>query len=495
MSADSISQRSLRALRWVGIGAAARALSQVVVQITLARLLGPEAFGQFALIMTMIGLGFMLADLGLGAALIQKPELQEGDVAFALGWMTLAALVWAVLLVVLAPQWSRLLGTPEAASMSTLAAAVVLLMTWRNVAWSLLRRDIRFRASQMIDLGAYLLVFGGVSVALALKGFGAWSLLIGQASQVLVSLVATYAICRHPLRMRLAGDKSLLRFGLGALGNDLMAWTANSLDRVLIGRNWGMDALGFYAMAYNLVRAPTTLAIEALQGLIFASSSRMQQDLYALGRGFLLAVSALMVVTTPGMLLVAMEGQPLIELVFGDAWRPAAPMVAALALSVPCLAAAALCASVLRGTGAVGTEFRLQAAGSLLLLGGLLALASWPLAQAVWWITAATAVRAAMLAAAVLLRLQVRAWDLIQACRGAWLLSAAVVLAVLASRQFETAGLSGQPWLSLLAGAGTGAALVAFRPRSVFGAALSDYLHGQLAGRPAWGWFVGRLAA
>lgn len=485
----------MRALRWVGIGAVARAVSQLAVQITLARLLGPEAFGQFALVVTLIGLGFMLADLGLGTALIQKPELQAADVSFALGWMTLAALAWGGVLIALAPQWSRLLGAEETASMSVLAAVVVLLMTWRNVSWSLLRRDIRFRASQLIDAVGYLFIFGGVSVGLALNGWGAWSMLIGLSCQVLFSLAATYAICRHTLRMQLSGDGGLLRFGLGALGNDLVAWTANSLDRVMIGRNWGMDALGFYATASNLVRAPMTLAVESLQGLIFASSSRMQEDRAALGRGFLLGASALMVVTVPSMMLVALEARQLIVLVYGNAWLPAAPLMAALALCVPGIALAALSSSVLRGTGAVGTEFRLQAAGSLLLLGGLLGLAGWPLVQAIWWVTVIALLRAAVLAGAVLVRLQLRVADLARACRGAVLLATAVSLAVLVSRGWGGPELPPSSWLPLLVGLGAAAALVTWSPRTFLGVALSDFLYGQLAGRRAWCWLAGRLAA
>lgn len=484
----------MRALGWVGIGAGARVLSQLVVQIALARLLGPEAFGQFTLMLTLIGLGFLLADLGLGAALIQKAELHPQDVAFALGWMTLAASVWAVLLIALAPWWSQWLGTEEIASMSVLAAGVVLLMTWRNVAWSLLRRDIRFRESQIVDLAAYLVVFGGVSVTLALQGCGAWSLLIGMACQVLFSLVATYALCRHSLRMRLRGDRELLRFGLKSLGNDLMAWTSASLDRVVIGRTWGMDALGFYAVAANLVRAPTALALEAVQGLIFASSSRLQEDLPVLARGFLLTMSAIAVGTLPTLLLVALEAGRVITLVYGDAWLPAAPLMAALALSVPFVAAAALSSSVLRGLGAAGTEFCVQAAGAVLLLGGLIGLASLPISQAVWWITGVCALRAAVLVGTVLSRLRLRAADLLQALRGALVLAAAVVVAVCIGRS-----LSGLPptvlsWLPLLFGAGAGILVLALRPRSILGVALSNFLHAYLSGRPTWGWLAGRLA-
>lgn len=494
MAAESISRRSLLGLAWVGVAAAGRVVSQLLVQIVLARLLGPDAFGQFALIMTIIGLCCMLADLGLGAAMVQKAELSEADISLTLGFTTLSALGWAVLLVMSAPTWSELIGAPELGPMALLAACVVVLLAWRNIAWNLLRRDLRIRDSQLVDLAGYLFVFGGVSVVLAMQGFGAWSLLIGLACNALYSLVATYALCRHTLRARLSGDPKLLRFGLTTLGNDLMVWVSGSLDRVIVGRNWGMEALGCFAVASNLVRSPTALALESLQGLIFASGSRLQDDAAALRRGFSLAASASMVATLPAMVLLALEAERVVEFVYGKAWLAAAPAVAALAISVPCLSAAALATSILRAKGAVSGEFGIQAACAALLVAGLVALADWPLAQAVWWITGVAALRAALLVGKVLSRLQMRVADLIRDCRGALLLAACVGLTTLLVRFTESIATGASSWAPLLSGSGLAVLLLWVRPRTFLGSGLTQFLHLRLSSRPSWSWLAGRLA-
>ena len=79
---DNIGDRSFNALVWNYIGSAIRMSSQLIIGVVLARLLGPEAFGVVAIGWLMIGLGNLVADFGLGSALIQNKTLVDVDIRF-----------------------------------------------------------------------------------------------------------------------------------------------------------------------------------------------------------------------------------------------------------------------------------------------------------------------------------------------------------------------------------------------------------------------------
>ena len=51
--------------------------SQFLIGIILARLLGPEAFGIVAVGWLMVGIGNLVADCGLSAAVIQSKSLKR----------------------------------------------------------------------------------------------------------------------------------------------------------------------------------------------------------------------------------------------------------------------------------------------------------------------------------------------------------------------------------------------------------------------------------
>jgi PST family polysaccharide transporter len=67
----------LRGLGWKAISQVMLQVSRVVVAIILARLLTPADYGLAAMVLVFSGLVYVFADLGLGAALIQRRELRR----------------------------------------------------------------------------------------------------------------------------------------------------------------------------------------------------------------------------------------------------------------------------------------------------------------------------------------------------------------------------------------------------------------------------------
>lgn len=453
-TAPTVASRSFDALGWVLLGAFGRVSGQLIVQITLARLLGPEAFGSFAVVLALMGLGLVLADAGFGAALVQRPTLTEDDIRQALGWTLLLGSTVAIVIATAAPGFAHLMGDPHLAPMFQVAAVLIVLMTVRNVSVSLLQRRLDFKGPQLIDFVSYVVCFGGVAVWAAVRGWGAWSLLVGFAAQVLFSLVATYLRCRHPLRPRLSGDRALAAFGLRAMGNELTTWAAEHLDRFIIARVWGLAALGQYSVSASLAKAPVGVLLASVRALTFAGTARAQADRAAVAGALLLLIEAAALVAWPLFLVVGLEAQAVLVLVYGPGWRDAAPLLAALAIAVPPLVISTLAASVVRGIGAVGLELRVLLVTSALFLLSLAALSFAPLSAVVWCAPAALALRAAWLLVEACRRLELPAFELLRAMRGALLLSVGAATPGLAMRLFAPHSFEKSSWLPLGASLG-----------------------------------------
>ena len=69
--------RTLSALSWSGIAQVARQLLQFVISVILARLLSPQEFGLIGMIVVFTGFARIFSDIGMGAALIQKLNLEQ----------------------------------------------------------------------------------------------------------------------------------------------------------------------------------------------------------------------------------------------------------------------------------------------------------------------------------------------------------------------------------------------------------------------------------
>ena len=49
----------------------------------------------------------------------------------------------------------------------------------------------------------------------------------------------------------------MMRFGGTITLNGLVVYIASNFEKVLLGRFWGVDAIGIYGRAYQLINIPT----------------------------------------------------------------------------------------------------------------------------------------------------------------------------------------------------------------------------------------------
>jgi O-antigen/teichoic acid export membrane protein len=463
VSTSNISSRSTTALFWGTGGAVGKIAGQMLVQITLARILEPETFGQFAILLSVLTLGGVLADCGFGAALIQRKEISNHDVSLALGWSLSIAIVIALLISLMAPFLANQFGDDSLVLMFTVSAFLIIPQAMGNLSTSLLQRDLHMKSIQIIHVFSYIVCFGGVATTLAILGWGGWGLIIAYAVQTAFKVVATYAICRHTLRPRLRGDWALIHFGLKSLANDLTNWSMDTLDRFLIGKFWGLYSLGLYSVAFNLSKAPSGLLVYAVQNIAFASTARLQGDLTAVGKGFQVVLAAMALATLPLFAIVAFESATVLHIVYGAKWIKAAPYMTALAASVPLISLGSITAAILRGTGAIGRELRVQVVTAVVFFSGLVLLRDSPLELAVWVVPAAYLVRLLLLLTVIRNRLELSMADMLSPFRGAAVLTVAGVGVTALVHDFPQATAIGMGVLPLLAGCCAIVLLLVFR--------------------------------
>jgi O-antigen/teichoic acid export membrane protein len=405
----SLARRSWLALRWSYAGALVRLLSQLVIQLALARFLGPQAYGQAAAALLVIGVGWLFADAGLGNALVQKPKIDNDDVAQALGWVLLVSLLIAAGVWLAAPWLARWWGDAGLVPLLRACGLFVPLQALSNLPASLMQRRLDMKRLQWIQTGGYVVTYGGLGLLMAAWGWGAWALVAAAGAHGAWCLVGCWLCERHTLRPQLHGDAGLRRFGLGVAASNLANWAVESLDRVLIGRLWGTAPLGEYVVAGNLARAPLNLLVNSAQQVAFASAARLQDDLTALRQGYLALLCVAMLLSAPLFALLAMHATALVQLLYGPRWAGAAPLFTVACAAVPALTLVAMTGPLLRAVGAVNLELRAQWPSLALLFCGLWWLQALPLAQAAWVAVVAAALRALFCIAGLAQRIQLRA--------------------------------------------------------------------------------------
>ena len=228
-------------------------------------MLSPHDFGLVAVVLALVGFAPMLIDLGTSEASTQKTLITPDQIS-TLFWLNIAiSLVLTVLLIGSSGTIAWFFGEPSITGIA-LALSVTFVMTAMSTQHSaLMRRAMQFHRIAMIDISANL-VGSIVSVVLALRGWGYWSLVAKPIVTAGWTAVAVWMSCRWvPGRPRISPDaKELVGFGLGVTGFTMTDYLARSADRLAIGYFQGAGPLGYFQNAFTIYSNVLSILTEPL---------------------------------------------------------------------------------------------------------------------------------------------------------------------------------------------------------------------------------------
>ncbi len=475
---SGLGQPSVAAVKWSTVATLARFLLQLCAQVMLARTLGPEIFGLFAMGMVVLTLASFLTGFGFSWSLLQRATVQAEDIRFALTWQVIVGLITTTWVYFLASWLALYFKEPRVQFVIEWLSLACLLTAAAGPATYLLQRDLNFRAIGLIQVGSYGAGYLLVGIPMAWLGWGAASLVAAWLVQASVVLVASYALKPHPLRPLLwyAGAATAIRTGRSVFITNIVNWLLNNMDRVLIGRLLNAQALGLYNVAYNMATLPNSLLLGALQPAFLAAGAQLQDQLPRLGRVYLNMLATVLVLVLPAFVFLALISDDLVRLLYGPAWREAGWVLQILFVSMPAYVVWGLSTPVLWNTGRQNFEFALQLPLVLIGAAGFYAFAGQGLRSAAGVAATLLVLRAAVMSLAAMRALQLR-WTIVlpHAVRGA-LLSGLCVLGVWSGHN-ATSGFD-SPWLALLVSGLLTLCAVAVpilcRPQQLLGAATID---------------------
>lgn len=445
---NNLVNRTLHAAIWNYIGGISKVLAQLVIQVWLARILGPEVFGQYATVLIVISLGWLFSDAGFGAALIQKAEISDADISYAFGWILILSLIVGLIVSSCSPWIANFMGDTTLKWPLMVCGPIIAVQALTNLSASLLRRELNMKRLQIIHVSGYIIGFGLVAMPLAYLNYGVWSLVIGYFVQTLIALIFGYLSVRHTLKPKLSGDVNLRNYGGNVLGVNMANWAIENLDRFIIGKQWGIQALGAYSAAFNLSRSPSQLIVSTLQSVVFSSASKVQDDLSRVRRGYLAVLSLSALLSFPFFALLALKAEFVITLLYGDKWHEAIPLFQAFCVVIPFYVMLALTGPVLGAIGMVKSEFKIQLCIMVMLVIGLAALSDLPLNEAVWLIPVLYFVRFLLMYIALATRLKLAHTETIAALLGGFSITLILILVMLLSNQLISAEFSPLIWVN-----------------------------------------------
>jgi O-antigen/teichoic acid export membrane protein len=345
------------------------------IGILVARILGPEAFGEYAFVVAINEFVNIVNGLAIAPALVQSrtesDRLYDTGYAVSFAQALVGLLISLAIAAVLAHERSM-----QSAWFLLLLAGARFPILLADVVLAGLDRNVHYGAIAWINLTTRSLP-NLACLWLAWLGWGPLTLVLRDvATGVLPWLLAHWwSGYRYRGRLGRSELRALMSYSGPMFVSRMLDIFLARFDRLVIGWFFGTRAIGLYHQARFVADAGVT-ASAPVTTVTFNLYARLQDDPARLGRAYALVNYFLARASLAGSTALLLAPEPVVRLLLGDEWLAAAPVLRILGLYAG-LAMLLLNSQVLLfARGVIFTNVRLRLA-QLAVLGPGVVAAAW----------------------------------------------------------------------------------------------------------------------
>jgi O-antigen/teichoic acid export membrane protein len=310
-------------------GNAAASFFLLVRNLLIARLISVEDYGIAATFAIAMAVVEMASFLGLQQQIVQDRDGNDPRFQAALqGFQVLRGVIAAVAMFLLADWIATFLGIPEVAWAYQLLAVVPILNALQHFDIYRLNRQMRFKP----------LLLTGMLPALA-SVIAVWPLVIwlGDYRVMLYALILqigltalmSHLVAERPYRLVL--DRALmvrsLTFGWPLLVNGFLMFFVFQGDKMIVGREMGMETLAIFAMGLTLALTPTLIIGKSAQNFFLPQLSQPHIAEAQFRHRAVITVEAVLAMTLIFVLGIALVGPALVHVLLGKGYAELAVLL------------------------------------------------------------------------------------------------------------------------------------------------------------------------
>lgn len=376
LAANADARQLWRFIGLYGASEMAQRVTRIVTTILLARMLLPDAFGVAAIAITTFELVRVVANCGIGQAVIRASDADVASAAEA-AWRLLWPLMSILMIVQVAIGYVLALvsGRDELVWMLFVLGGVYLMMPFGLIQTYLTQRANRHGAVASIAT-VQALTDNILTAVFALFDLGAWAIIL---PKVITTPIWVFGMryCHHWERdasVTPLPTREMLSFALPVIGSELVATARLQLDKVIVGAVLGIEALGVYYFVFNAGLGLSLSITGALAASVYPYLAEAARQPRELKRRFETSLGR---TAWPVCMIIAVQAALTtlyVPIMFGERWAHVAVLVQLLCLSALAKPLADVSGQMLRAAGLQTFDFA-ASTGTMLLCLGAFALA------------------------------------------------------------------------------------------------------------------------
>lgn len=322
----TLKQKTITGLKWSFVDNTVNTGIQFIFGLILARLLDPKEWGLIGMLTIFISISQAFIDSGFSNALIRKNDCTETDYSTVFFFNLSVGLLFYFILFFCAGPISRFYKEPQLLPLIRVLGLGLLISALTIIQRTILTKEVNFKLQAASSIIASV-ISGLLSIILAYKGFGVWSLAVKTISQSLIILILLWMWNRWIPKLVFSKKSFVEMFGFGyKLLLSGLIYTANiNLFYLIIGKYFSASELGFYTRADQFKNLPSSNITGVIQRVSFPVLSSVQDDELRLKKGYRKLIKSTMFISFILMFGMAAVAKPMIIVLIGKKWLPAVP--------------------------------------------------------------------------------------------------------------------------------------------------------------------------
>ncbi len=283
--------KTFRNILYTSLGKGLMLVCTGVTSLVVAQKLSASDYGVIGFAGIIIGFLGQFSDIGVGSAIIRRPELHRRDLDTGFTLKIVLSIAAFLLALLVAPFSHHFFDHPATANVIRILALNFLISIIGFAPQMILTREMNYRALTAPAV-AGAAVQSILAVSLVLAGWSYWAVVAANIGATLTGGMILQFTKRVPIRLSIdwAVARSYLRFGIPLFGSGVLIFMIFNLDNFLVGAYMGSAKLGYYALAFTWGGFICGFLYSTVNNVLFPAFSSIQSDAVAVRRWYLKTV-------------------------------------------------------------------------------------------------------------------------------------------------------------------------------------------------------------
>lgn len=326
-------QTALNGISWMALlRAFTRSLALVKIAV-LARILTPAQFGIYGIAILVVGFLEMLTETGINVFLVQQKEKIDEYVDSAWVVSIIRGFLIGTVLFISAPFIANYFKSPNATFILYLISVVPVIRGFINPSCVKFQKQLEFKKLFKYDSILFLVdVVFAVGLGVLTKSEN--SLIYAMMVSATLEVILSFVYFKPTPKFKFEKEKTLevVNRGKWITGAGIANYLFQNVDDIVVGRVLGTVNLGIYQQAYKISTLPVSEVGEVFNKVTFPIYVNLKEDRVRLNKAFLKTLLIICLLVIPFSFVVFKFPREIINLVLGDKWLSATPVLQLLAI-------------------------------------------------------------------------------------------------------------------------------------------------------------------